>query len=69
MANQGRLVPNYIEARSAKALRVLMFKTNVKDKAENQYFDIQTYKDRKGDTKFIAWYYSRISVETLTELG
>ena len=45
-----------------------MFKTNLKSKAQNQYFDIQTYVNRKGVTKWIAWYYTSINSENLKEL-
>ena len=45
-------IPNFIEARNPKGLRVAMIKNNLRLHMTIQYFDIQ--KDGK---KWIAWYY------------
>jgi len=67
MSKHSNLVPSYIEAGSPKALRLSMIKTNVKDQAQNRYFDIQTYTDRRGRQKWIAWYYKEVDSRAFIE--
>jgi len=67
VSKHGSLVPNFIEAQSPKALRSLMIETNIKDKAENQYYDIQFYTNRMGKVRWIAWYKQTVSNKDFIE--
>ena len=49
--------PDYITAESPRGLRLKMFKVNAKYGASHQYFDINQFIDKKGKSKFIAWFY------------
>lgn len=60
MSNHSDNIPNFIEARSPKGLRVLMFKTNAKTGSLNKYFDISSYVDKSGKTRWIAWFFQRV---------
>lgn len=53
-------IPNYITAGSPRALRLLMFKTNAQAGKQFKYFDIQTYQDKQGKSKWIAWYFEKV---------
>lgn len=54
-------IPDYIEARSVKALRALMFSTNIEAGYQFRYFDIQHYKTKNGQTRWVAWFYRDIA--------
>ena len=61
-----KILPNYIEARSPRALRLAMFKLNAEKGAMVKFFDIQNYKKENGRTFWIAWYYD--GLESLDDL-
>lgn len=46
-----------------------MLANNLKYKAQFKYYDIQTYVDRKGVSKWIAWYYADIEHELTKEIA
>ena len=54
---QSSWIPDYIAASSPMALRRLMFITNAKSGKAFQYFDIQSFVDENGKTRWIAWFY------------
>ena len=66
MIARSSLIPNYIEASSPKALRLLMLETNNKSNVQNTYFDIGSYTkyDGKGNgrLRWIAWYYTDFKI-------
>lgn len=53
------LFPNYIEAESPRGLRRKMGLLCLKKNAELQFFDIQTYGEKKT---WIAWYYDKQNI-------
>lgn len=53
-------IPDFIEARSAKALRALMLSTNTDASTQFRYFDISSYVTSKGKIRWIAWFYRDI---------
>ncbi len=52
-------LPRYLEADTKDELIRLMLLNNVKNKKHFKYFNIQ-----KEDKKWIAWYYTRVRLET-----
>ena len=48
-------IPNFIEAKSKKSLRLLMLKVNLAFGKEFRWFDIQ-----KDGNMWVAWYYVNI---------
>ena len=60
MSQHSDNIPNFIEARSPKELRVLMFKMNSKHSSKYQYFDIASYVNKTGKIRWIAWFYQRV---------
>lgn len=60
MGNHSDNIPNFIEARNPKELRVLMFKKNSEVGGLNKYFDISSYVNKNGKTRWIAWFYQRV---------
>lgn len=62
-------IPNFIEARSAKALRVLMFKTNLGAGKEFRFFDISFVPDDVKGGSWIAWYYDQANPQIEGENG
>lgn len=50
-------LPDFITAESPQGLRRSMFKVNAKYGASHKFFDVSQFKDKKGKTKWIAWYY------------
>lgn len=64
-----RLVTTYIEAGSPMALRSLMLKTDVEAHAQHHYFDVQTYVNRRGQTRWIAWFKKQMTNKEFVEMS
>ena len=61
-------IPDFITAQSPMGLRRLMFTTNAKAGTQFKYFDIQSFKDDSGKTRWIAWFYRKLEdVGTLSD--
>ena len=61
-------LPDYIEAGSPKRLRFLMYEVNAKLGGMVYFHNIQTYVNKRGQTRWVAWYYKRIE-DVVNELG
>lgn len=44
-----------------------MLKTNNKKGYQFQYFDIQSYTDKRGRLRFIAWFFAELKGEDVNE--
>jgi hypothetical protein len=53
-------LPDYITSETPQGLRRSMFRVNAKYGASHKFFDIQPFKDKKGKTKWIAWFYREL---------
>jgi hypothetical protein len=63
----GRMIPNFIKARSPQGLRLLMLKTNSQNGKHYQYFDIQYVKEAAA-SYWIAWYFDEVTLENVDKL-
>jgi hypothetical protein len=59
----GRLIPNYVSARSPQGLRRVMLMNNAKSGFFHQYFDIQFVGGR-----WYAWFYREVGSDDVQTL-
>jgi hypothetical protein len=64
MSRQGSFTFDFITSSSPEGLRGAMRENDLKGKRQYQYFDIRDYVDKRGRTKWIAWY----CIETIDAL-
>jgi len=55
--NRNKLIPSFIEARTPKGLRALMIQNNIKQHGHVEYYNVYSYKNDKGKSRHIAWFY------------
>lgn len=59
--NRPASIPNFVTAGSPQGLRRRMLMNNARLGSFVHYYDIQSYKDAKGVTVFIAWFFENVS--------
>lgn len=60
-------LPDFIEASGLVPLRLLMLQTNLKYNQMFEYYDIQSYVDKKGKTKWVAWFTRNLTDKEINE--